>query len=119
MYLEIGNGGFGPAYGLYGLRGGLTSELADDQPIPELYLQLTELEAGEYSWPKRWLPICDWGCCIESVIDCSTGLGRMIFIMDGINKYDEEITFAQWMADWAKGIDLWKKATRIKRKLEV
>lgn len=112
MYLEIGNGGFGPGYGLYGVAGGNTSDLANDQTIPDLYLEWEEWdEPAPIGWPKRWVPISDWGCCIESVIDCSTPEGRMVFVLDGIDRKDEGITFAQWMEDWAAGIDLFKRGS--------
>lgn len=39
--------------------------------------------------------------------------GRMVFFLEGLNQIDEEITFAQWMEDSSRGINLW---TRVRKK---
>ncbi len=66
--------------------------------------------AGQaYDPSKRLITICDWGCCNGSAIDCSTAEGNIIFMRDKRVNVDEEISFFQWMKDWANGIDLWKR----------
>jgi hypothetical protein len=57
IYTGIGNGGFGPGYGLY------TFEHAK-----ELYLELTGNADNE--WEKGTWPLCTWGCGIDSYVDC-------------------------------------------------
>lgn len=59
VYTEIGNGGFGPGYGLY--------EFAEAK---KLYLALmAEKDSG---WEKGTFPMCTWGCGIDSYVDCMT-----------------------------------------------
>ena len=106
LYLEVGNGGFGPGCGLFGLTGGNQAD-ADmgELTLPELYL--TDME---YDWPEKLVSICNWGCCISSAIDCSTPEGEMVFVGGTHELYvPEGITFAQWMEDWVNGVDLFER----------
>jgi hypothetical protein len=105
LYLEIGNGGFGPGYGLVGVEGGMETIIPpyDYHTLPDIYFDIhgrpvkEALEmlgephdeasvqallenAGEppddvVSWPDKMLPICNWGCWIISGIDCSEPQG--------------------------------------------
>ncbi|MBN1174925.1 MAG: hypothetical protein JXA67_22390, partial [Micromonosporaceae bacterium] len=70
----LGNGGFGPGYGILGLRDGHATycETALDGYRHQRY------------WPRRWqqmaavlLPICDWGGGVVSLVDCSTRTARI------------------------------------------
>ena len=70
IYQEIGNGGFGPGYGMLGIKGG---QLTDDgDTIVEHYkgLCMPDEEDSLWSWPHGLLPFCDWGCAIYSCISC-------------------------------------------------
>ncbi|MEV0661599.1 SMI1/KNR4 family protein [Actinomadura luteofluorescens] len=65
--LELGDGGFGPAYGLGPLQ-----------------VILRDYEEQQQSWPEAWqpmaralLPICNWGCGIASYIDLTDPSIRM------------------------------------------
>jgi hypothetical protein len=104
LYVEVGNGGFGPGYGIYGIKGGH----ADD--IQDLTLENLYLSDREYEWPERIVNICDWGCTMGSLIDCSTPEGQMVYMGDGSPVFmPEGITFAQWMEDWVNGVDLFDR----------
>jgi len=52
IYAEIGNGGFGPGYGLYGCE-----SLRDD------------LDDEEVAWRRGMVPFLTWGCGIVSCVD--------------------------------------------------
>lgn len=68
---EIGNGGFGPGYGLIGAHGGY-----DDfgyWTLEGIY-QAFHDPTGASGWPvlpTPVLPVCSWGCGIYSCLDCS------------------------------------------------
>jgi hypothetical protein len=72
LYNEIGNGGFGPGYGLLGLLSGHDEEGKGKHAI-ELRDSLTETGPGyeAWSWPTQMLPVAHWGCAIYSCIDLS------------------------------------------------
>jgi len=117
LYVEVGNGGFGPGYGLFGLEGGFTDD-DTNLTMPDLYLSWAHPTPGPLPlglpppWPKKLIPICDWGCSMMSCINCSAREGgKMVFVSDGIQRTPEKLTFDQWMEDWIKGVDLFKRAT--------
>ena len=71
IYIEIGNGGFGPGYGLYGLSANVGE---DDYPeaLEAIYAALrAEPPQGFSSWPEGLIPLCTWGCAIDSYVDCT------------------------------------------------
>jgi SMI1/KNR4 family protein SUKH-1 len=114
LYLEIGNGGFGPGYGLWGLPGGHPTSLpmaANESNIVDSYLEALEIcEEEGLGRMGQLLMICDWGCCNGSGIDCSIPTGEMVFFRDDGTEIREGLTFHQWMEDWARGVDLWERA---------
>lgn len=60
IYLQVGNGGFGPGYGLIGL-----------EELLQVYNEMRQLPG----WPERMVPLCTWGCGIYSCLDCSLSAG--------------------------------------------
>lgn len=107
LWSEVANGGIGPGYGIFGLEGGLTDD-GLDLPLPDLYLMYRDepywIELiGAHSASKTF-PICDWGCCTGSAMDCTLPQGNMILLADGVRRIDQEVSFAQWIEDWLEGI---------------
>lgn len=147
LYMEIGNGGFGPGYGLIGLGGGYDGCVGVD--LESLYGGYRENPPGGMTeWPEKKLPVCTWGCDIYSCLDCSKPKAPVLVYWGGehalgyegleitMETADGEIveidgpedlglepetegpvppaelithkaTFEQWLADWARGVDLW------------
>ena len=70
LYLEVGNGGFGPGYGVMGIPGGFTDDQGND--ILSLYNSYRESDPEDPSWlwPEGLVPICHWGCVIYSCVHC-------------------------------------------------
>ena len=62
ILLGIGNGGFGPGYGLIGVEGGYAD--FKGERLADLGRELGALD-------RKILPICNWGCGIYSCLDCS------------------------------------------------
>jgi hypothetical protein len=66
VYQEVGDGGFGPGYGIFPI-----DEAVGERPsLVDAYLARRDAKTGR-SWPERLLPICDWGAGIESCLDCT------------------------------------------------
>jgi hypothetical protein len=105
IYTQIGNGGFGPGYGLYQL-----------QTMVHIYLEY--INNNRMNWKKSLLPILTWGCRYESSIDCLSTEGQVYFteiIEDNENNNSpiqiatktQTQSFEKFMNDWANGVNLW------------
>lgn len=113
LYLEVGDGGFGPGAGLFGARSG---HWVFPKPIT-----LAELYKVNHkgAWPDKLVPICDWGCGIYSCIDCSRQSYPMVvsdpnWVNPETNRdqhgfLPENIGFRDWIEAWADGVDLWRR----------
>lgn len=102
LYSEVGNGGFGPGYGVLGVFGGHRDDAGHDA------ISLHQ------SWelPRPFLlPICHWGCGIYSFIDLSTPAGAMWAYDPNPVPHDQldnalvpqQKTFATWLEQWTIG----------------
>ncbi|HYE61632.1 MAG TPA: SMI1/KNR4 family protein [Phycisphaerales bacterium] len=121
VYQLVGNGGFGPGY----LLAGLVNGHRDDQGmcVLDLYLSLCmkDPEQPLWKWPRGVLPICHWGCAVQSCVDCTReGLPMVRFDPCGIESdgrmgqamWDEGKGFVGWLEAWARGEDLWGSGMR-------
>lgn len=79
IYSEVANGGFGYAYGLLGLRGGLLNE--DGQDAVGLYLAYREPDPDDlqWHWPPGLLPIGHLGCAMFHCVQCTDPTGPVIW----------------------------------------
>jgi SMI1/KNR4 family protein SUKH-1 len=120
LYAEIGNGGFGPGYGLLGLLNGATDESGETAVQKYAALRNDSVEEGGIPWPTGLLPICNWGCAIYSCINCSTPTYRMELFDPNPHEdhctdwkdafFTENCDFCQWIELWATGADLWERS---------
>jgi hypothetical protein len=64
LYRFVGNGGFGPGYGLIGVPGTEPYD-SGEESVVDLYDRETRVnrDAARRAdrWPKKLLPICDYG----------------------------------------------------------
>lgn len=107
LYLEIGNGGFGPGYCLLPLAN------ADSQTRGRtalgLYRDAHEDPADSWAYfPPALLPLCPWGCGIYSLVDCSTPEGRMWSYDpnptgEENSLFPEPYALAEWLRRWVHG----------------
>jgi len=113
IYTKVGNGGFGPGYGLIGLNGGATDRVGTDE---RNLIQCYESRRFDPDWPEKLLPICTWGCAIYSCLDCSRpGVPVISYDPNGNdhppgrqpNIFHFE-SLADWIERWLRGEDLWE-----------
>jgi hypothetical protein len=107
VYTMVGNGGFGPVYGLIGLHGG-TTELGFS--IVDFYLEFRKYYGT--AWPEKLVPIATRGCNIYLCADCSQPQTPLIEyhsvvsaddpIMWKKNFYPEADSLEDWFEDWLK-----------------
>jgi hypothetical protein len=114
LYLEVGNGGFGPGYGVLGLRGGHRNDTR--RAALDLYREANDTSSPHWSFlPASLLPVCYWGCGIYSFIDCSRTEGPMWGWDPNPGPADRQALFPQpftlagWLGRWVRG-KLWQPA---------
>jgi len=104
LYLEIGNGGFGPGYGILGLREGNFGR------TPRSGFQGSAWDAFLPA-DKCLFLLCTWGCAIYSFVDCADAEARMWgwdpnpAPRDDLGKalFKEELSFCDWLGRWVNG----------------
>jgi len=77
IYTGIGNGGFGPGYGLYTL-----------DEAKKLYLENMKDPSNE--WEKGTFPLCTWGCDIHSFVDCLADGFVVYYTNENFGAHDDE-----------------------------
>jgi len=103
LYAEA-NGGFGPGYGLLGLRDGFT----DDMGRTAIDI-LAEVPKGFWpGMPSGLLPLCTWGCAIYSFVHCPSGRiygwdPNPVDPDDDVPFFDQEYVFDTWIKSWLDG----------------
>ena len=116
IYSTIGNGGFGPGYGLLGLHNGFSDDLGNN--AIELYKLnlLPDSDDPSWIWPTNLLPICHWGCAIYSCIDCSSETGEIVTFDPNLHDESWKTCFIlqprnieSWIRAWIEDVDLWKE----------
>lgn len=98
LYCEVGNGGYGPGFGMLGLPGGYHD--GDTRCLPQLYLQWRS-EGGS----TGLLPLWDWGCGQWSCLDVRTGRQQVVTESEE-GRFVTEYTMHSWMESWVAGTDL-------------
>jgi len=97
LYLEAGNGGFGPRDGILGVRGGIPNGGWND--LAELH-QASQADPAD-PWSPWHVGIFNWGCAIWSLVDCRDPAGPM-WSWDGndhmLREYNQ--TICDWLALW-------------------
>jgi hypothetical protein len=121
LYVKVGNGGWGPGYGLLGLTGGAKDDVGQTAVqgyLSRLRLEWSPPDEPSWRWPMGLLPLCHWGCAIYSCIDCTRPAFPLIaFDPNGRDAYSSwsEVFFPEcdgfdhWIALWAHGHDLWAR----------
>ena len=127
VYQEVGDGGFGPGYGLYGL-----STEGGRESLVKHYGMLRQAQTSP-PWPMGLVPICDWGCGIASYLDCSLPEAPVVRLDPNMPKGDvaervpeemhygraaqvegacwvERPSFEEWLMAWADGQPLFYAA---------
>lgn len=119
LYLQVGNGGYGPGYGLIGIAGGAQDYTG--KSLVDLYKGFAAPDPDDvhWQWPSRLLPVVNLGCGMYACIDVSSAEGRVVWFAPDA-RYDEESwddaflslasSTADWLRSWLAGEDLFESA---------
>jgi hypothetical protein len=120
LYKQVGNGGFGPGYGLMGVAGGATDDLGNN--IVDLYhwYRRDNPNDAHWRWPASLVPICHLGCAMYACVDCSEDAERMIWFEPNLKEEGEPWdssfipladSMESWLDGWLQGKDMLNAAT--------
>jgi hypothetical protein len=79
LYSEVGNGGFGPDYGLLGIDGGAGNEGGHDALALYQGFRQADKRDPQWSWPANFLPLVHCGCAMYLCVDCASPDGRVVW----------------------------------------
>jgi hypothetical protein len=117
VYEKVGNGGFGPGYGLIGLPDGFADDGHSILDLYEMFAQ-ADPEDATWHWPAGLVPVCHWGCNIYSCVDFSTDAAPVITFDANARGPGETMLQAlaqtharlvDWFRDWVSGVRLWDR----------
>jgi len=113
IYLKVGNGGFGPEYGIVGTKGGAK---LDECTLETCYQNMLKLEKENsvWRWPERLLPLANYGCGMWSCVDCE--YAKLPMILWDPNNLDAELDGPDARLNW--GNSFWDQGLSLTKWLE-
>lgn len=126
LFLNLGNGNFGPDYGFFNL---FEDSASRKITINEAYQDIQNANIKDWDWklPQLFVPFLYWGADIYSIIDCSSPSGA-IYVLDKNLKKEKSTwqscvwlhcpTMMDWLKKWSEsdmsGRSLWLEMYQIK-----
>jgi len=111
VYLKVGNGGFGPQYGIIGTKGGAK---LDGYTLETCYQDMMKLEKENFiwCWPRGLLPLANYGCGMWSCVDCEYKKLPMILwdpnnLNPGLNGADARLNWGNAFWDQGRSFRTW------------
>jgi hypothetical protein len=113
IYLKVGNGGFGPEYGIVGITRGAK---LDGFTLETCYQKMLELEKENsvWRWPRQLLPVANYGCGMWSFVDCA--YRKLPMILWDPNNLDADLSDEDARLNW--GNSFWEQGLSLRTWLE-
>ena len=97
IYLQVGNGGFGPEYGVVGTKRGAK---LDGDTLETCYQKMQKLEKENFvwRWPQHLLPVANYGCGMWSCVDCA--YQKLPMVLWDPNNLDADLDGSDARLNW-------------------
>ncbi|WP_416959832.1 SMI1/KNR4 family protein [Streptomyces sp. Agncl-13] len=107
LYTRIGDGGFGPEYGLLPL---LDNPPAGEPAAVTQYLanRASGHQDPDWPWPEGILPISHWGCAMYACVDCRSPQATVLLYEPNADEADhawyvDAPSLTDWLRSWLDG----------------
>ncbi|MFI6929896.1 SMI1/KNR4 family protein [Streptomyces sp. NPDC050287] len=107
LYQRIGDGGFGPEYGLLPL---LDSPPSGEPAAVTQYLanRASGRKDPDWPWPQGVLPISHWGCAMYACVDCHSPQAPVLLFEPNADDADhawfvDASSLTAWLHAWIDG----------------
>jgi SMI1 / KNR4 family (SUKH-1) len=100
-YLHVGNGGFGPGYGVFGLKGGFKGDCGT---LVDEYRCLKEVLVSKGKGSKTVLPFCEFGDNMNACVDYADAK-HVVYSFDQGRIWREKYTLKNFFEMWIEGVD--------------
>ncbi|MGW1623697.1 SMI1/KNR4 family protein [Streptomyces sp. NPDC002172] len=107
LYERVGDGGFGPSYGLLPL---LDSAPSGEPAAVAQYLANREYgrKNPDWPWPEGVLPISHWGCGMYACVDCRAPQATVLLYEPNADDADgawfvDAPSLTDWLHIWLEG----------------
>ena len=88
LLLEVGDGGYGPGYGLIGVQ-----RAPGREDLAQVYAQSHAVNPTRRGYfpllPKRLVPVVNWGCGIYACLDCRSRTAPVYFFNPDLHVLDD------------------------------
>ena len=109
LYVEVGNGGFGPSYGLEGVpRIPPVPGTADLVALYEMYNSGPPEDDPRHMWPHGWVPLISGGCLYMECADFLATPHRVRRYDGNAGKWGRPID--EWFEPVAASLEAWLEA---------
>ncbi|MFJ8012825.1 SMI1/KNR4 family protein [Streptomyces sp. NPDC096339] len=94
LYTRVGDGGFGPEYGLL--------------PLRQVIERHEARRASGWRWPEGVLPMADFGCGMDACVDCRSETAQVLLFDPNPGEpdlawYVDSPGLADWLRGWLDG----------------
>ena len=122
LYMTIGNGGYGPGYGLLGIGNGATADKRDVIATYNFFREDNSTDS-HWKWPAQLLPVTHLGCGMYGCLDCRDERGAVVWFEPNPHEdgtpWDTSFipvceTFERWLEMWLDDVDWMDLAWRSK-----
>jgi len=113
IYTEVANGGFGPCYGMLGLKGGIRNEDGNDVIGQYKGYRMEDPEDPHWKWPRTLLPVFSLGCAMYWCVDCRSQEGKLVWFEPNPHEFGQswsdaffpsDYTLENLLLDWVDGV---------------